>query len=102
MSPRPALPIADLLQDGTLFLDRDGVLNRRLPDDYVKHWGEWAWLPGVLPALAQLAARVRAAWSKSTCPLETDNSIRAKWPASVPTTFTLTEPLRSSLLARGG
>jgi D-glycero-D-manno-heptose 1,7-bisphosphate phosphatase len=55
MSPSSALPIAALLQDGTLFLDRDGVLNRRLPDDYVKHWGEWEWLPGVLKALADLA-----------------------------------------------
>jgi D-glycero-D-manno-heptose 1,7-bisphosphate phosphatase len=56
MKPTTSLPIKELLQDGTLFLDRDGVLNRRLPDDYVKHWGEWEWLPGVLPALVQLAA----------------------------------------------
>lgn len=55
MSPSSALPIAALLQDGTLFLDRDGVLNRRLPDDYVKHWGEWEWLPGVLQALKRLS-----------------------------------------------
>jgi D-glycero-D-manno-heptose 1,7-bisphosphate phosphatase len=55
MIPLASLPIADLLHDGTLFLDRDGVLNRRLPDDYVKHWGEWEWLPGILAALAQLA-----------------------------------------------
>lgn len=41
--------------DWTLFLDRDGVINRKLPDDYVKHWGEFDFLPGVLPALATLA-----------------------------------------------
>ena len=26
----------------TLFLDRDGVINKRLPDDYVKVWHEFA------------------------------------------------------------
>lgn len=41
----------------TLFLDRDGVLNRRLVDDYVKHPGEFEWLPGVLPALRLLRPR---------------------------------------------
>jgi histidinol-phosphate phosphatase family protein len=34
----------------TLFLDRDGVLNRRLPGAYVRHWEEFEWLPGVLNA----------------------------------------------------
>jgi histidinol-phosphate phosphatase family protein len=36
----------------TLFLDRDGVINRRLPDAYVQHWEEFEFLPGVLEALA--------------------------------------------------
>lgn len=44
-------------KDWTLFLDRDGVLNRRLMEDYVKTWEEWAWLPGVLKALPLLAGR---------------------------------------------
>lgn len=35
----------------TLFLDRDGVINRRLPGDYVKHWDEFVWEDGVLDAL---------------------------------------------------
>ena len=35
----------------TLFLDRDGVINVRLIDDYVKHTGEFEFLPGVLEAL---------------------------------------------------
>ena len=36
----------------TLFLDRDGVINKKLDDDYVKHWGEFEFLPGVLEAIA--------------------------------------------------
>ena len=41
----------------TLFLDRDGVLNRHLEGDYVKSWEEWEWMPGVLEALAQWARK---------------------------------------------
>lgn len=36
----------------TLFLDRDGVLNKRLENDYVKSWVEFEFLDGVLDALA--------------------------------------------------
>ncbi|GAB4317564.1 MAG: D-glycero-alpha-D-manno-heptose-1,7-bisphosphate 7-phosphatase [Bacteroidales bacterium] len=36
----------------TLFLDRDGVINRRLKNDYVKNWKEFEFLPGVLEAMA--------------------------------------------------
>lgn len=39
----------------TLFLDRDGVLNARIKDDYVRRWEDWEWLPDVLPALAALS-----------------------------------------------
>jgi D-glycero-alpha-D-manno-heptose 1-phosphate guanylyltransferase len=39
----------------TLFLDRDGVINRRLVGDYVKSWEEFEFLPGALEGLAQLA-----------------------------------------------
>lgn len=35
-----------------LFLDRDGVINRRLPEDYVRSWHDFHFLPGVLEALA--------------------------------------------------
>lgn len=41
-------------QHWTLFLDRDGVMNRRIVDDYVRNWEEWEWLPGVLETLASL------------------------------------------------
>ncbi len=39
----------------TLFLDRDGVLNRRIVDDYVRKWEDWEWLPGVLDSMKTLA-----------------------------------------------
>ncbi len=35
----------------SLFLDRDGVINNRLEDDYVKIWEEFRFLPGVLEAM---------------------------------------------------
>lgn len=38
-------------QSWALFLDRDGVINRRIVDDYVKKWEEFEFLEGVLEAL---------------------------------------------------
>lgn len=38
-----------------LFIDRDGVINRHLPDDYVKNWDEFEFLPGVLEAFQLLS-----------------------------------------------
>jgi D-glycero-D-manno-heptose 1,7-bisphosphate phosphatase len=36
----------------TVFLDRDGVVNRKAPEgDYIKHWGEFEFLPGAKEAL---------------------------------------------------
>jgi len=35
----------------TLFLDRDGVINKKLDNDYVKHWIEFEFLEGVFDAL---------------------------------------------------
>ena len=43
----------------TLFLDRDGVLNRHLEGDYVKSWQEWEWMPGILEALAKWSRKFR-------------------------------------------
>jgi histidinol-phosphate phosphatase family protein len=40
----------------TLFLDRDGVLNRKRDNDYVKTWEEFEILPGVLQALAMASS----------------------------------------------
>ena len=44
-------------QDRFLFLDRDGILNKHLPGDYVRNWNMWEWLPGVLDAMPKLAQR---------------------------------------------
>ena len=41
----------------TLFLDRDGVLNRHLPGDYVRSWKQWEWMPGVLQEMPRWAAK---------------------------------------------
>ena len=41
----------------TLFLDRDGVLNRHLPGDYVRTPGMWEWMPGVLEEFPRWAAQ---------------------------------------------
>lgn len=38
----------------TLFLDRDGVINKKLDNDYVKHWIEFEFVDGVLMALRKL------------------------------------------------
>src|ERR1700736_2532812 len=38
-----------------VFVDRDGVINRMLPD-YVKSWDEFEILPGALGAMARLSA----------------------------------------------
>ena len=37
------------------FLDRDGVINKKLPEDnYVTKWGEFEFLPGTLEAIPRL------------------------------------------------
>lgn len=38
----------------TLFLDRDGVINKLLPGDYVKTWDEFEFNPGVKESIAAL------------------------------------------------
>jgi len=35
----------------TLFLDRDGVINKRIVDDYVKKWDEFEFVEGVIDAV---------------------------------------------------
>ena len=43
----------------TLFLDRDGVINRWLPGDYVRSWDQFAFLPGILECLREWARKFR-------------------------------------------
>jgi D-glycero-D-manno-heptose 1,7-bisphosphate phosphatase len=48
------LPLTDafLARRPTVFLDRDGVLNKKMPRaEYVLAWNQWEWLPGALEAL---------------------------------------------------
>ena len=35
----------------TLFLDRDGVINKKIENNYVRKWDEFEFLPGVLEAI---------------------------------------------------
>jgi D-glycero-D-manno-heptose 1,7-bisphosphate phosphatase len=38
-----------------VFLDRDGVLNRKMPEGaYVSDWSQFAWLPGAVEAIARV------------------------------------------------
>lgn len=37
-----------------MFLDRDGVINRRIPGGYVTRWEDFEFLEGVLESIAQL------------------------------------------------
>ena len=43
----------------TLFLDRDGVINRWLPGDYVRSWEQFDFLPGILESLRKWAERFK-------------------------------------------
>src|SRR5690625_4745472 len=42
-------------KDWTLFLDRDGVINRRLPNEYVRSIHDFEFLPGVLKVLNEFS-----------------------------------------------
>lgn len=43
-------------QSWTLFLDRDGTINKRLIGDYVQHWDDFEFLPGIIDAIAGLSS----------------------------------------------
>ena len=40
----------------TLFLDRDGVINQRIPGGYVTNWDDFNFIPGSIKAIEKLAA----------------------------------------------
>lgn len=44
-------------QINTLFLDRDGTINKLLPGDYIRTWDAFEFLPGVLDIFPKLAER---------------------------------------------
>jgi D-glycero-D-manno-heptose 1,7-bisphosphate phosphatase len=39
-----------------IFVDRDGVINCRRPDDYVLNWSQFVFMPGIREALKQLSS----------------------------------------------
>ncbi len=43
-------------KDWCLFLDRDGVINKRIVNDYVKSWEQFEFLPGVVDAIVKLSS----------------------------------------------
>ena len=49
----------DLSKYNTLFLDRDGVINKRIPGDYIKTVAEFEFLPGVLDAIVQFSQQFK-------------------------------------------
>lgn len=48
-----------IAEDWTLFLDRDGVINRRIPDAYVTTPEDFEFLPGVLDMVSDLSKMFR-------------------------------------------
>ena len=40
-----------MIMNKAVFLDRDGVINQKLENDYVKSWKEFHFLPGVMEAI---------------------------------------------------
>jgi D-glycero-D-manno-heptose 1,7-bisphosphate phosphatase len=38
-------------KDWTLFLDRDGVINKKIENDYVRNWSQFEFIEGVIEAL---------------------------------------------------
>jgi histidinol-phosphate phosphatase family protein len=49
------LPHHTIDRSWTLFLDRDGVINVRFHGDYVKHVGEFEFIPGAIEAIADFS-----------------------------------------------
>ena len=59
---RAVLKASDVLLSmdaDTLLLDRDGVINRWLPGDYVDSWEKFSVLPGILESLREWAGHFR-------------------------------------------
>ena len=51
------MPTDTTPQRRAIFFDRDGVINRRLPDTYVKNWSEFELLPGIADVLREVKQR---------------------------------------------
>ena len=53
------MKILELTGFETLFLDRDGVINKHNSIDYIRTWDEFEFLPGVLEALKQFSKQFK-------------------------------------------
>lgn len=53
--------ISDIHLDGidTILLDRDGVINKLRPNDYVKTWEEFEFIPDIFPFLKRASSLVK-------------------------------------------
>jgi histidinol-phosphate phosphatase family protein len=58
ITKKQSMNLSDLsfTKEWTLFLDRDGVISRRVTDGYVTQWEDFRFMDGVLEALSQLSA----------------------------------------------
>lgn len=53
--PLPHKELPPVTNEWTLFLDRDGVINKELVGDYIKSWNEFHFTEGSLEAIAALS-----------------------------------------------
>ena len=49
----------DITGYDTLLIDRDGVINRLLPNDYVKNWDEFEFMPYIFERFAEWNKRLK-------------------------------------------
>lgn len=47
--------ILDIDKNWTLFLDRDGIINKKRDNDYIKNWSEFSFIEGSLNAMSNLS-----------------------------------------------
>ena len=47
--------IREIDKSWTLFLDRDGVINKKIDNDYVKNWSEFSFINGSLEVISKLS-----------------------------------------------
>lgn len=54
------MKLLEVCLDGveTILLDRDGVINKLRPDDYVKTWSEFEFIPDIFPFLIKASSLV--------------------------------------------
>ena len=53
--PREILKNLNIDKSWTLFLDRDGVINKKIEGDYVRNWEQFKFLPRVIESLKILS-----------------------------------------------